>query len=181
MRLYLRDPQGCPFVFAPFAIEPVRGMRPDIEMKKALAEAKTGEADRMGGGGERALIMLAKRDVEGELFVQRQGCAADAGIVQQAAMARIDVQRRVHRHAQPFERIERIGPDMDLAATGAGDFTWREVRPALEIPRLGRLHVVTPKKTGALAGCRRDEKLLAARATATRAPRRASGFRRASP
>src|SRR6185437_13315723 len=162
MRPYLKDPQGCPFVFAPFAIEPVRGMRPDIEMKKGLAEAETGEASRMRRCCERARIVLVECDVEGELLVQRQRRAADAGVVQRAAMARIDVQRRVQRNTQAFECIERVRPDINLAAVTTGDGARGDMRPAFGIPGRGdnrRDHLAPPAVERVSSSCSRTSSL----------------------
>lgn len=105
-------------------------MRPGIEMKKCLAETEAGEAAVARQRRKARRVVPLKRDVESEFFVQGHGRAADACIVQCAAVPGIDVQRCVHGNAQSFERIERLGPDVDLAAAAASDVGWREMRPA---------------------------------------------------
>ena len=62
-------------------------MRAGVEMKKGLAEAETGEAAFGGELRQSARLVALQRNVEGELLVQRQRRAADARIVQRAAMA----------------------------------------------------------------------------------------------
>ena len=104
-------------------------------MQKGLSETETGEAGSARRDGEMRRIVTRQRDVEGELLVQRQRRAADAGIVQGAAMARIDPQRCVHRGAQSFQRVEGFGPYDNFAAAGTGDLARREMRPAGGIPQ----------------------------------------------
>jgi hypothetical protein len=108
-------------------------------MQKSLSETETGEPGGARRHRKARRIMACERNVEGEPLVQRQRRAADAGIVQGAAMARIDPERRVHRGAQRFQCVEGFGPDDDFAAAGTGDLARREMRPAGGIPQSASL------------------------------------------
>jgi hypothetical protein len=90
-------------------------------MQECLAEAEAAKTGGVRGTQQFRWIVRAQCDVERQRLVHRERRAADASIVQRAAMTGIDDERRIHCAPQVFEGIERLLPDADFSATSAGD------------------------------------------------------------
>ena len=99
-------------------------------MDESLVETEAAKSRIAESGVKGMAVMTRQTDIDGDLQVLGQWSAADARIVQTAAMGAVDAEGSPDPVARGLQAIHEIGVGVELAATAAGHFMRGEVTPA---------------------------------------------------